>query len=120
MTRRSRYVPCLAQGCGELVDGGGYCEAHARPAWQHTDRRGRTLSRHERGYDSRWEKRRAIQLAKEPNCRRCGKPAVTVDHIVPKADGGSDAWANLQSLCADCHARKSAREGGRAAAAQKR
>ena len=31
-----------------------------------------------------------------------------VDHIVPRAAGGTDEWSNLQSLCAKCHARKTA------------
>ena len=35
-----------------------------------------------------------------------------VDHIVPRAAGGTDEWSNLQSLCARCHARKTARYDG--------
>lgn len=38
----------------------------------------------------------------------CGMPANQVDHIEPS--GSDDEW-NLQSLCEDCHARKSSAEG---------
>ncbi|WP_272575920.1 HNH endonuclease, partial [Providencia sp. PROV273] len=36
--------------------------------------------------------------------------AKTVDHIKPKAHGGTDDDSNLQSLCWPCHKRKTARE----------
>ena len=41
-----------------------------------------------------------------------------VDHVVPKADGGTDSTANLQCICSACHAVKSAREGSRGRAGQ--
>ncbi|MFJ3248306.1 HNH endonuclease [Streptomyces sp. NPDC086782] len=45
--------------------------------------------------------------------RVCGAPANQVDHITP---GDDHSMANLRALCAWCHARKSATEGGRASA----
>jgi len=36
--------------------------------------------------------------------------ATQVDHKTPVALGGTDDWSNLQSICDDCHARKTARE----------
>ena len=36
-------------------------------------------------------------------------PRRTVDHILPKARGGTDAYANLQCLCYDCNQRKADR-----------
>ena len=43
-------------------------------------------------------------------CLACGSEAdLTVDHIVPSQDGGSDAFSNLQTLCRGCNARKSDR-----------
>jgi len=33
-----------------------------------------------------------------------------LDHVVPLADGGGHALANLQTLCTPCHARKTASE----------
>ena len=42
--------------------------------------------------------------------RRVHRDAVQVDHVTPLAEGGSDDVANLQALCASCHAMKSAAE----------
>ncbi|MDM7498745.1 HNH endonuclease, partial [Escherichia coli] len=36
--------------------------------------------------------------------------ARTVDHIIPKAHGGTDDDSNLESLCLECHRAKTARE----------
>jgi len=45
-------------------------------------------------------------------CQRCGTPGANqVDHIVPLAEGGTDALENLQLLCEPCHRSKSAQEG---------
>jgi 5-methylcytosine-specific restriction enzyme A len=68
----------------------------------------------ERGYDNRWRRVREMHLRSEPLCRMClaaGRAvgATMVDHVVPIRDGGERlADINLQSLCADCHARKTA------------
>ena len=67
-----------------------------------------------RGYDRRWRRLRRMVLAREPLCRVCGEkgmltPATQVDHIVPLADGGDNAFENLQSLCATCHSQKTGR-----------
>jgi 5-methylcytosine-specific restriction endonuclease McrA len=32
-------------------------------------------------------------------CCKCGKPANMADHMKPKRYGGSDALANLRSMC---------------------
>jgi len=45
--------------------------------------------------------------------RLCGAEATDVDHIIP---GDDHSMTNLRALCAWCHARKSASEGGTAAA----
>ena len=66
-----------------------------------------------RGYGATWQRLRRQVLAEEPLCRAC-KPRVTaavaVDHIVPKAKGGTDDRANLQPLCQACHDAKTARD----------
>lgn len=50
------------------------------------------------------------QLRMHPRCEWCGALATEVDHRRRLADGGSDHPSNLQSLCHDCHADKSASE----------
>src|SRR4051812_22694354 len=106
-----------------------------RPAWAST-----TTSASARGYGAAWRKLRARKLKANPWCEDPSHhqvrhtnpttidethhwiPADTVDHRIPKAQGGTDAWQNLQSLCTPCHDRKTAtdrakigrgREGGR-------
>jgi 5-methylcytosine-specific restriction endonuclease McrA len=76
-------------------------------------------SRHERGYGTEWEHLRAQVLKRDgyqcQACRRAGRltAATHVDHVVEKADGGTDDPANLQSLCRPCHDAKSAAERSR-------
>ena len=71
-------------------------------------------SRHERGYGSAWVKiRKAALIRDQYLCQHClprPTPATDVDHIKPKADGGTDELSNLQSLCFDCHKIKTAKE----------
>ncbi|MEZ4714287.1 MAG: HNH endonuclease signature motif containing protein [Caldilineaceae bacterium] len=55
-------------------------------------------------------------LRAHPVCVSCAAQGMTteateVDHIVRKADGGADAWENLQALCKSCHSKKTATEG---------
>ena len=38
--------------------------------------------------------------------------AVAVDHVVPKAQGGTDDLENLQSICQECHDIKTQAEKG--------
>lgn len=47
-------------------------------------------------------------LRRDP-CVYCGRPSEQLDHIVPRAQGGEDHWANLAAVCATCNQRKSAR-----------
>jgi len=58
-----------------------------------------------RGYDAEWQKARADYLAVYPSCRRCGKAANVVDHIVPHKGDRSLFMdrRNWQSLCQHCH-----------------
>lgn len=58
---------------------------------------------------------RKHRLRKEPLCRHCYakgivKAADEVDHILPLANGGTDTDDNVQSLCHQCHAIKTAGE----------
>ena len=68
-------------------------------------------SRHERGYDTRWEKLRQAKKAANPLCEMCLNRGITkamddVDHIIPfngKDDPKRLEWVNLMSLCRRCH-----------------
>lgn len=74
------------------------------------------LSRHARGYGAQWVKTRAAILARDMHlCQTClaqgrATPASAVDHIKPKAKGGTDEPDNLQAICGACHDAKSRRE----------
>ena len=48
-------------------------------------------------------------------CKAKGKLTVAteVDHIAQIADGGTDDYCNLQAICHQCHADKTARENGK-------
>jgi 5-methylcytosine-specific restriction enzyme A len=104
--------PCNAPSCPALTHER-FCPAHTRERRRRFDaKRGNTT---ERGYGARWRKIRAVHLANEPLCRECGKEdkvvaAQEIDHIVPKARGGTDDEDNLQSLCRHHHSQKTARE----------
>ena len=39
-------------------------------------------------------------------CVKCGKPADTIDHIVPVSRGGTNDTSNLQPLCRSCNQHK--------------
>ena len=54
--------------------------------------------------------RRAI-LERDGKCLACGaNEDLTLDHIVPRSKGGSDAEDNLQTLCRKCNSAKSNRQ----------
>lgn len=84
-----------------------------KPNWQHTQE-----SRHKRGYGAAWDKLRKVILARDNHlCQMCkaeGRttPGNHVDHMTPKAKGGTDAEDNLWCLCKPCHSRKSNEERG--------
>ena len=42
-------------------------------------------------------------------CHYCGLPAGTVDHVLPRAQGGMDTADNLVAACMTCNRRKGAR-----------
>jgi len=59
---------------------------------------------------ARWRRVREIVLSENPICK-CGSLATIVDHRVPISKGGA-IWDgdNLQSMCEQCHNKKSAKE----------
>lgn len=73
-------------------------------------------NRHKRGYGNHWNKLRVIVLERDNHlcreCLLCGKytTATDVDHIIPKSKGGTDDISNLQSLCHECHKKKTRKD----------
>jgi hypothetical protein len=73
------------------------------------------------GYGYRWQQLRLRILARDRHvCHYCGGPARTVDHVVPKIEGGTDDPGNLVAACSSCNSRRSlawvrAQRGGRVA-----
>lgn len=101
---RRALTSCLEPGCPALVERG-YCDAHRPP--RAPDAR---PSASARGYGARWRVLRDAYLAEHPRCVVCGGPADEVDHVVPKARGGSDDRSNLRAMCHRDHARRTARD----------
>ncbi|PHM36490.1 HNH endonuclease [Xenorhabdus innexi] len=105
---------CRKQGCPKTtIERSGYCTDHQHTGWQ---RYQQGKSRHARGYGSQWDKLK-ISVKQRDNhlCRPCLRQGravtgTTVDHIQPKAHGGTDALSNLQLLCEACHRQKTATE----------
>ncbi|GAB3850234.1 HNH endonuclease [Nesterenkonia populi] len=50
--------------------------------------------------------RRGVLRRDHRTCAYCGKPAATVDHVVPRARGGDSSWQNLVACCGPCNVRK--------------
>jgi hypothetical protein len=105
--------PCSQPGCGALVhDGTGRCALHPKASGYNKIK----LSRHQRGYGYAWEKLRAIVLRRDGGlcvpCKSVGvfKVGNSVDHIIPKSQGGDDSLENLQTICKACHTVKTAFE----------
>ncbi len=95
---------------GMAVPGTSRCPAHSR-GW----RKSPEMQTRSDYYQKRsWRESSRKQLDAEPYCRRCGAKATVADHI-DNIGAGGDWFGPLQSLCAPCHNRKTASEGGRAA-----
>ena len=120
--------PCRHPGCGKLVrDGSGRCASHKRPTPGSFADRSRG-TRQERGYGGSWEKTRERILKRDNGlCQECLRNGVLTavgdkpysawcDHIVPKAEGGTDDDNNLQTLWRDCHKTKTDTEKARGVA----
>jgi 5-methylcytosine-specific restriction endonuclease McrA len=58
-----------------------------------------------------WRRARAAQLARQPWCSTCPATTdLTVDHIIPLAQGGTDDPSNLRTLCRRCNGRRAQRD----------
>lgn len=110
-------APCLhrdSQGnqCFNSVKRGtGYCQAHQKPKWD--------------GYREKYSKlfiqnKPTVTRRAQGRCEnqpegysRCSRVGTQVDHIIPRAEGGSDDLHNLQLLCDDCHKQKTQEDAKR-------
>ena len=112
MTRAPKL--CAAKGCHARVPPGLQCAKHPKPngGWKHA------LPTSQRGYSTAaWKRARTACLEREPLCYICRRAkSTTADHVVPKAEGGTDSPTNLKGACKGCQATKASREGNRAKA----
>lgn len=57
--------------------------------------------------------RRNVMLRDGYRCQYCGRrgpdQGLNIDHVVPRARGGQDAWENLVTACEPCNRRKGER-----------
>ena len=106
----SAKMPCRQSGCSSLVDRSGYCEQHKKKAWARKE--GTTT---QRGYGAKWRKLRQTIIRRDIGiCQVCKRKAFdAVDHIIPKAKGGTDDLINLQCICNDCHKQKTSTQDNR-------
>ncbi len=107
--------PCAERGCPELVYDDSRCVKH-RLSRAHDPRPSSTA----RGYGWDWKTN-----VRDPFLRAhpwCSDPyrmhddrvlAVVVDHILPKKQGGSNDWTNLQGLCRRCDNKKHYSDGSK-------
>lgn len=109
---------CREPGCSVLIRGrGSRCEAHRRETSRGYNA-GRRPQDHSYYGSRAWKALRRDHLDLEPWCRWCREagriiPAVVVDHIVPRTEGGADDHANLRSLCRECDGRTMLRGAAR-------
>ena len=104
--------PCCTPRCHKMATKRGKCEDHQPEAW--VSSKGKTAE--ERGYGHKWKKIRKQALVRDGYlCQECLKNdrltvATDVDHVINKAQGGTDALSNLQCLCRPCHKIKTIKE----------
>ncbi|WP_236245396.1 HNH endonuclease [Streptomyces sp. CC210A] len=53
--------------------------------------------------------RRGVLVRDQHRCAYCGGRATTVDHVVPRSQGGADSWLNTVASCTQDNHRKADR-----------
>jgi 5-methylcytosine-specific restriction protein A len=108
---------CREPGCPSFAIPGskhGRCRAHTTDTYRRIEQRRGTAKA--RGYDEGWKRLAKAIKRDQPFCVQCKAAGVVqlaqeVDHVVPLAHGGARLdRANLQPLCRECHADKTANE----------
>lgn len=66
------------------------------------------------GYRDNWFKHNKPSFGKKYKCVSCKKlftkETITIDHRIPKRDGGTDDLWNLQPMCRSCNSSKRDRQ----------
>lgn len=84
-----------------------------RKPWDHGGK-----TRQQQGYGAAWDKLRKVILQRDEYlcqpCREAGRLSLAqaVDHILAKANGGTDEPDNLRAICNPCHTEKTIRDKG--------
>lgn len=112
--------PCGYSGCPNLVPvGERYCSEHKKLVDKQYNKYERDKKSQLFYQSTEWKQLRKAKLASQPLCEECLRQgrvtkANMVDHIKPIRQGGQALdMNNLQSLCWECHSKKSALEGSR-------
>lgn len=108
---------CRKQGCYSAhKNKNGYCEKHQSSAIGWYERKSNWDGK---GSTRRWRtKLRPAVLRRDEGlcqpCLRAGRytPGTEVDHIISKANGGTDDLDNLELICTECHKAKTSQERG--------
>ncbi|MEA2001809.1 MAG: HNH endonuclease [Actinomycetota bacterium] len=58
--------------------------------------------------------RRAVFMRDTNKCQYCNRPAENIDHVIPKAQGGTHTWENVVASCRRCNTKKGGRTPGQA------
>lgn len=88
----------------------------AIPSWRPRRMTTTSQTKEVKHYQTRdWRARRTrILLRDAMRCRECRRAVsgreAHVDHLVPLEEGGTDSYDNLQTLCDQCHGRKTRAE----------
>ena len=91
------------------VEGSPFCAEHQQAVGWERRQAGRSST--ERGYGADWRRLRVVVLHEEPVCQLCHITAASVvDHIMPRAKGGTDERTNLRGVCGPCHHAKTGRD----------
>ena len=107
--------PCKYPGCNKLT-AGVYCLEHARIINARYNHEHRDPEINARYQNDEWRQIREEYIVAFPFCQMCRKygklvRAEEVHHIKPLAEGGTNNFSNLISLCHRCHAKVHAERG---------
>ena len=101
-------MPTFQIACGTLGPCK-YCGTLRWPNERHNRQDCDQILRHRRRKKIGARQRKRILERDSARCRQCGETEVLeMDHLIPIAQGGTNADANLQVLCPPCNKRKGA------------